>query len=239
MTAPDILLVPSALLLGWLPSSVRLLKAWQANPGSAALFLLALVGLIAGTHAFFRWLIGNLKNQPEKSEGLPSSWRWKWTLCGYAVFFCAFLAIVSLILTVHQTYWISKSVDPWFVESVRSRIGIYSVAASLNREADRLKWEISKTRESFLRLRTGGPANQDQPAWEQVRPLWVQKDESTLRAIVLIPTRPLLRAKAKFAVIQPGTNVISKELNELPQTLAAFGLARPAENTEKRPALLP
>jgi hypothetical protein len=212
------------LLLGWWPSMVRLIGAWHPSRNGIALFVFAVILLVAGSHSFLRWLYASLRNQSDSRW--PAYWRWKWTVCGFAMLACGLLAICCLVLTTHQIYWISKSSDPLFADPFRKGL---TVAMELQTKADELRWNSLKTHEAFLRNDLyGGSARSEDIAAETIQPVWIEKDSQTLRAIVLIPRRPLFRTTAWVAVVQPGTNYFVK-LDELPQVLASFGIGSTAQ----------
>jgi hypothetical protein len=74
---------------------------------------------------------------------------------------------------------------------------------------------------------------------EVFQPVWIGGEAHRLSAIILIPRRPMHRAKAKFALVQPGTNLVMKGLEELPQVLRSFGIGSEVETTKGKPTLLP
>jgi hypothetical protein len=110
------------------------------------------------------------------------------------------------------------------------------MAMDLQKEADLLHWDSAKTRESFLQNDSAGSG---QPAAETIQPVWIEKDDHSLRAIILIPRRPLFRASAWVSVLQPGTNVANYQLDELPQVLASFGIGSLAQKSSRATPLLP
>jgi len=172
--------------------------------------------MVAGSHAFLRWLYAS--GRGGKDSHWPDEWRWRWTVCGFAMLTCTLLAIGSAILTTHQIYWLSKSSDPLVSDPFRERYGALMVIGSLRKEADELQWDSVKTRESFDNVMISG-----QPAIETLQPVWVERDDHSLRAIILIPRRPLQRAKARLAILQPG-KYFTTNLDELPRVLASFGI---------------
>lgn len=228
--------LPITLLAGWALSAARLIRAWHPTPGEVVLFALAVVVLVAGSHAFLRWLHASVQTHREGNEAEQGHWRWKWTFAGFGFAFCALLAIVSVVLTAHQVYWMANATDPWFVSSKWERFQAIRVASDLQLAADSHQWDSAKTQAAFWRTDS---ANATAPAWETFQPLWVAQDERTLRAVVLIPRRPVQRAHAGLVVLQPGTNFTSLKLGELPQVLASLGIVRLADVAEKRAPLLP
>ncbi len=228
--------LPITLLAGWALSAARLIRAWHPAPGEVVLFGLAVVALVAGSHAFLRWLHARVQNRPEGNEAGQGHWRWKWTLAGFGFAFCALLAIVCVVLTAHQVYWMANATDPWFVSSKWERFQAIRVASDLQLAADRNQWDSAKTQAAFWRMDS---ANAAPPAWEAFQSVWVAQDERTLRAVVLIPRRPMQRAYARLAVLQPGKDFTRFELDELPQVLASFGIVRLVDAADKRAPLLP
>jgi len=217
-----VLVAAIALLLGWWPSMFRLIGAWHPSAVGIALFVFAAIVLVAGSHSLLRWLYAGLRNRDDSRW--PVAWHWKWTICGFAMLACALVAICSLVLTTHQVYWISKSSDPLFADPFRKGLGVRRVARELQMKADDLLWNSVKTHEAFLQndLATRSPRSEDLPA-ETIQPVWIEGNSQTLRAIVLIPRRPLFHATAWVAVLQPGTNC-AVEPDQLPQVLASFGI---------------
>jgi len=216
---PGILAAPITLLIGWWPSMLRLGGAWRPTLNGTVPFVLTVVVMVAGGHVFLRWLYATVRGG--KDSRWPIKWRWKWTGCGFAILGCTLLAICSFILTTHQIYWISKSSDPLVGDPFTERSGLSIVAMCLQTEANESQWDSVKTRESFLHsdfTRFG------QPAAETIQPVWIEKDNHSLRAIILIPRRPLHRAVARIAVLQPGAKSTNYNLGELPQVLASFGI---------------
>src|SRR5579859_3673907 len=70
------------LAVGWYFSVVRLIGSLHPGGSAIVLFGLALIVLVAGSHFCFRWLYASLQTG---QRDLPLKWRWKWTLCGYAM----------------------------------------------------------------------------------------------------------------------------------------------------------
>ncbi len=216
LIGPGLLSAPIALLIGWWPSAARLINRWPASSADVGRFAVAAILLLAGTHRFLSWVY-TARNA--KVSARPATWRWKWTLAGFGVIACTLLAICALVLTTHQVYWISKSSDPLFADPFRERVRVLRLAADLQKRAEELKWDTAKTREFF---QTDGYAGSGQSAAEAVQPVWIEKDEQSLRAIILIPRHPLNRSTARLTVLQPGTNSTTHRFPELPEVLAAF-----------------
>ena len=234
MVGAGFLAAPVTLFIGWWASLVRFLKAWHFNSNAVWLFLFAMVALVAGTHVFLRWLYASLKNKPESN--FPSRWPWKWTLCGCAMLFCALLAICCVVLTTHQVYWMSKSSDPFFADPFREKSSTLLAAMTLQKDAEELNWDSGKTPASFWQAVSTGIGK---PAWETVQPVWIEKDSHTLRAVILIPRRPMFHAKSRLAIIQPGSELAMRNLNELPRVLSSFGISDITEGSNRPTALLP
>jgi hypothetical protein len=234
MVAPGFLAAPITVLVGWWPAIARLYTAWRPNRSALLLFLSAVLALIAGVHWFSMWVYGFVWN-PKNDRG-RHKWAWKWTLCGFGMLFFTLLAIGSLILTTHQLYWLSKSSDPLFTDPYLGKAGMLNVAMNLQVRAEEAQWNAQKTREAFWR---GKAAFTGRPALESIQPVWVEKDRDQLCAIILIPRRPLRRAMAGIVVIQPGTNFVTRSLDELPQVLGSFGIGNVAGGSYGKPPLLP
>ncbi len=234
MVAPGLLVAPITLFFGWWASLGRLWKAWHSNSNAVWLFLSALVVLLAGSQFFLRWLYAGLKSKPENNW--PSQWPWKWTLCSFAMLICALLAVCCVVLTTHQMYWISKSPDPLFADPFREKWSILYAAKTLQNDAEERHWDSAKTRASFWQA---GSTRIGRPVWEAIQPVWIEKDDHTLRAIILIPRRPMFHPTTRLVVIQPGADLATHNLNELPQVLASFGIGNRTDSSNRPPALLP
>jgi hypothetical protein len=234
MVGPGFLAAPITLFIGWWASLVRFSKAWHFNSNAVWLFLFAMVALVAGTHVFLRWLYASLRNKQENA--LPSRWPLKWTICGCTMLFCALLAVCSVVLTTHQIYWISKSSDALFADPFRERINILYEAKTLQKDAEELNWDSAKTRASFWQR---GSSSIGRPALETIQPVWIEKDGHTLRAIILIPRRPMFHATTRLAIIQSGSDLAMRNLNELPQVLSSFGIGNITEGSNRPTVLLP
>jgi hypothetical protein len=234
MIAPGLLAAPITLLIGWWPSMARWIKAWHPGSIGVALFVLAVVLMVAGTHWFLRWVYASARN-PEAGR-VPTAWRWRWTLCGFGVLTCSLLALCAMVLTVHQIHWFSTSSAPWFSDPFRERVRMLGVAVNLQKQADELQWDSLKTRECFRQKSSTIPG---QPAAEAIQPVWIEKDGHSLRGIILIPRRPLHRATARLVVLRPGTNYTTHRLEELPTVLASLGIDKPGPGPGGPVSLLP
>jgi hypothetical protein len=223
LIGPQILAAPvmllAALFLGWVPSAARLWRAWHPGLPSVLLFFLATAAMVAGTHRFLKWL--NTAIQGEREEVAARPWPWKRTLCGFGMLFCALVAICSLVLTVHQVYWMSTSPDPLFSDPTRDRMATVIAATDLKRNAEESQWDSVKTRAAFFRTKS---LTRQVAVAEVFRPVWIEQDDHRLRAVILIPRHPLQRASASFALVQPGANLKTERLETLPQVLASFGI---------------
>jgi hypothetical protein len=227
LTGPGVLEVPFTLLFGWPWSIGRSFKAMHPQPGGLILFLLTAILLVAGTHVFLRWLHGTLRSAA--ADNIQVRWRWKWTICGYGMVLCTLIAIGSAVLTVHQIYWICKSPDPVIVDPFRERLGAMSVAMTLRKEVEEAQWESSKTRSAFWQQQT---RTTSAPAQEELQFICVAEEQERLRAVILVPRRPMHRGNNAIFVIQPGTNLIMKHRDELPQVLASFGIGDSAQSAK-------
>jgi len=236
LVEPGILAAPITLLIGWWPSLARLARAWHPSPAGIALFIFAVVVLVAGSHSSLRWLYASLRNRVDTRW--PAKWRLKWTVCGHAILACTLVAICCVVLTTHQIYWISKSSDPLLADRVEQRFGVQDAATTLQTEAELSQWDSAKIRESFLQKEIGWSWSR-QPATEAIQPVWIEKDDHSLRAIILIPRRPLQREEARVAVLKPGTNLAFYKLDELPQVLVSCGIGSTGQGPSRAAPLLP
>ena len=217
LIAPGLLGLPIALLLGWWPSLKRLSEALHPSPGSLLLFAFGLGAMVAGTDSFLKWLAGNVRAVGQ--EKLRGQWRFKWTLCAFGMMLCALVALCSVVLTTHQLYWFSQSNDPMFSDSMRERLVVRQAARMLEVEADAARWNSFETREAFRQEDFKGTRP---PVSEGVQPVWIENTNDTLRAIILVPRHPRNRAFARIAILEPGSNPVTRNWGDLTQVLASF-----------------
>jgi hypothetical protein len=208
------------LVFGWWESASRLLHGWHPTISSALVFGAFVAILVIGSQRFLTWIYACLNGKQELSA---DKWRWKWTLCGYAVATCALFAIGSLMLVTHQLYWLSESSDPLFTDSRHERVEAVLAVNFLRDRFEADDWNSAKIRSEFWQIKLNGF---DQPICERFQPVWIENDEQTLAAIVLIPRHPLHRSWARLAIIRPGTIDTTRSLEELPEVLASFEIGR-------------
>lgn len=237
---PSVVIIPFVLLTGWVPSAARLIAGWQPPPGTVVGFLLAAAALVAGTHAFVRWLYRHGQTPPGAQDDSPPAegrpWKWRWTLCGFGLGFCSLVAIIAFVLTAHQTYWMSKSSDPWFVNRWRIQVPQAEVERALLEATETNRWNLAQTRAVFEAASSRSSA---EPVLEAVRPIWIEADDQTLKAIVLIPRRPALQSRGWITVIRRKGAVTHDKLDRLPIVMAEFGISNATQNLDRRSSLLP
>ncbi len=234
MINPGFLMPPMALLVGWWPAMARLAHAWQPTFDHLLVTGLAVALLVAGAHRFLGWVCANWNTDPENPG--RRTWRWKWTLCGFGMLFCGLLAICSVVLTAHQLYWLSKSPDPMVGSVFRESSLARFFARTLQSQAEQVQWDTAQTRGWFEHSRV---ETAHSSAAEEFQALWVPRDESRLRAVILFPRHPLHHRLARIAIVQPGTAPASRPLDDLPAVLAAFGIGHETNTPAVRPSLLP
>jgi len=223
LIGPGLLNAPITLLIGWWSSAALLLRGWHPGSTGVVLFILAALFLVAGTHRFLNWVY---TAQTTADNSALGGWRWKWTLCGFGGITCTLFAICAMVLTTHQLYWMSRSSDPLFTDPFRERVRRLRFALDLQKKAEELKWDTAKTRECFQQDSFIGSGRS---AAEAVQPVWIERDERSLRAIILIPRHPLNRTAAGLTVLQPGSDPAKYGLDELPRVLASFNLGSSAQ----------
>lgn len=212
-------LVVAALSTGWIHTIGRLAMRSRISSGEVMLFVLSAGALVIGAHYFFCWVWASLK-RPEETATIRK-WRWKWTLCGFAIQAFVLFAIGSLVLATHQLYWISKSSESLAADPNLEAYQTENAAENLRKVAMTYNWNVSATRAFFFQRLF---LSRGLPAAEIVRPIWIQRDKQTLRAIILVPRHPLLEDTASVAFIQPGGPYEIHKCSELPQILANFGI---------------
>lgn len=215
LTLRGVGVVHRTLLDGWWFSGWRLIDAWRPGASGSGYFFLGLAVTVAGTHRFLSWVC----SAREGAEGSPPvRWRWKWTLCGFGMLACILAAICSLVLTTHQVYWISKSTDPILVDPFKERLKLAQLS-ELQQQAEELQWNTAKLRELFGKDALGDSGGS---ALEAVQPVWIENRDGSLRAVILVPRHPLIRANAPLIVLQPGTKSTAHRLKDLPRVLASL-----------------
>jgi hypothetical protein len=215
-----------------------------------------LLVVVAGVHLFLRWVCGGLRPgsrrfaarvgpgtgtvpEPAAEDGCAtflSRWRWKWTLCGFGIFICTLVSISCVVLTTHQIYWISKSSDPLLADPFREKVVAMVAGHAFLNKAEEMGWESSKVRNAFCRMES---PTAGQLAFERFQPIWIPEDEHRLRAVVLLPRKPLYRARAALVIVQPGANIVTRKLDDLTQVLSSFGIERPRGESAGVTGLLP
>ncbi len=176
---------------------------------------------------FAQWLFSCLFKIETQTQA--PRWRWKWTLCGYGLIACALIAIASMVLTIHQDYWMSKSTEPWFENKTRRVTLLLATAYRLQNLAQENNWDWARTRAAFWTN-----PSYDGMEWEQLEPIWVPKDEKTLRAVILVQRQKAPYRKG-FAVIESGRPVITRGIEELDDTLVSFGINANKQTPGQRP----
>ena len=219
---PSIIILPITLCFGWLPASVRYWAPLHPNTRVLISLCLALAGLVVGAHLFLRWLYVSIRSSGGGSR-LTVNWRWKWTLCVFGITGCSLLAIGCLILTTHQIYWISKSPDSILTDPYRQIRRMRMAALELKALAETNHWEVSETADAFYHQ---NGFRFPEPVAEEIRPVWVvaETNANTLRAVILLPQRPLIRSTAGILVIERGKDDMLRPFDELSQVLSAFGI---------------
>jgi hypothetical protein len=212
------------LIVGWIPSSSRLILASHAAPASILWLALAAAALFIGSHTFLQWLHGNLvQKSPQlcNESGLThqTPWRCRWTVCIFGIMFASLVSVGCGILTIHQVFWLSRSSEPWFVNVTQNRVLTIRAAHDLQVKAQACNWSTIETQTAFWASQVDG-----NPVWEVIQPVWAEAEQGKLRAVVLIPRRLPLRDTIRFSILQPGTNVVTLKLEHLPRTLATFAL---------------
>ncbi len=211
------LILPITLLFGWLFSVTRIFGRWHPDMSHVFGFVVAGILLVVGTHAFLQWVYSK-----GKSADPGSRWPFKWTICGFGLGACVFIAVVGVVLAAHQTYWLSQSNEPWFRNWHRDRVRLIAAADTLRTEAELCHWKRSDCERFYWHGAFGlGLA---QTLWETVSPIWIQKDINSLAAILLLPRKTPLSGDNRWALLQPNSNLVTRPLEELPKTLASFGM---------------
>jgi prepilin-type processing-associated H-X9-DG protein len=103
------------LLVGWVDFLRRVLPQVHVRWDLVASALFYAAVLVAGSHAFLRWLYREMSG-PCVAGGSPSpgAWRLRWTLGGFAIIALMFTAGMAAIGVAHQTAWLVTSREPLF-----------------------------------------------------------------------------------------------------------------------------
>jgi hypothetical protein len=188
---PDILLVPFALLFGWIPSLNRFVSVAHLSTGSvfAAMALSGL--LVAGTHYFCGWVHGERRASVR--------WKWKWTFASYALLLFLLGASAALVGIAHQTAWMLTSGEPVF----KSRLGIASEKVRLWQMGDEVLRMMSSNAWDFSKLQssTSGRGG-ERPAWEDFSFYFLAGTNGRAGRVVFIRRDP--KHQKEIGVVQDG-----------------------------------
>ncbi|HEX4795281.1 MAG TPA: hypothetical protein VH370_15910 [Humisphaera sp.] len=114
--------MPMELLFGWITFISRTARQvhfrWDLI-GSAAVYAFL---LIVGSQLFLRWLYREVRATRTDANVPQTSWKWRWTLSGFAIVLLMFVSGMSVIGAIHQTTWFMRSQEPLYKRgSVRAR----------------------------------------------------------------------------------------------------------------------
>ena len=221
MFFPDLLLVPFALLFGWVFSAGRLLPGLIAKASSLPWLLFGSLLLLGGTHWFCHWLHMHFTGAGRGGKEGNNRWRWPWTVALNACAWLVFFAIMGLVGIIHQAGWLALSKEPVFVSRnrwLKTKIEMNQVARAIDVAANECAWDGSLTQAAFWKRSFASEAD---PAWEKFCVVFLRGDGDRVSSAVLIPRDPAARKKLGLTIIEPGTRVKSLPAESLPETLAA------------------
>jgi hypothetical protein len=109
------------LLIGWVGFIRRVTPQVRVRWDLVGSALFYATVLVAGSHAFLRWLYREMSG-PVVAGGSPASraWRLRWTLGGFAIIVLMFTAGMAAIGVAHQTAWLVTSREPLFRRTSRA-----------------------------------------------------------------------------------------------------------------------
>ena len=110
-----ILQIPFVLVLGWLGYLWRVIPQLNPDPWTVGTAILCLLGVIAGSHLFLRWLAGR-----------EAPWPLKRTLRCVGLVVLMFVAGIAMVGMIHQTSWLARSPEPL----IKSRDGARTYSAN-------------------------------------------------------------------------------------------------------------
>jgi hypothetical protein len=196
-------------LFGWISSFIRLVQRFEHHHSSLTWFALAAMGLFFGAHFFLRWVYSH--RRASSTDRSSRVWPLRWTACGFGIMACTLIAAACAVLTVHQSFWLARSSEPMFapVNPYLQFSDAFSIASMT----------------STNRLRTGQiRARYDRTMLEEARVLVVGEENEPVRAVIVIPRHPLIRSAARVYLMEHGTDVVSTNLNGLPEILDRYGI---------------
>lgn len=118
-----------ALVFGWVMYLLRVVPSVRVDGAGVATAVGCLGLLGVGSHAFCRWLYGQIGKGPSLDE---ARWRMRWTVSGLALVVVMFVAGIAATGVAHQVGWLIGSSEPLAV-------GSGSVAARLSQSRYNLK----------------------------------------------------------------------------------------------------
>lgn len=229
--APEMIGVGITPVVGLFAAPARLLANWHSSLANCVYFGLGVLILIAGTHFLIRWLFKARHAKAPEAADLSTPWRLRWTLSGFGILFCVFVAVVSVVLVIHQLYWLRHSSEPWMVSSTRERVGRIHLQHELGSFVEDQQWSTTAVRTYICSTNSGF----GQPIWEKYQPVYQERSPGVLQAFLLVP-RQSTYGKANFVLLfQQGQKPDWHPLTSLPALLAKIGIRENNASEQLKP----
>jgi hypothetical protein len=98
--------------LGWIRFLIRVLPQVTFNPALAIQTIVLATFAVGLTHWLLGWLYRAVQSDETETE---QPWRWKWTFSSLTIVMLAFVVGISMVSIVHQSYWLTRHEEPWYV----------------------------------------------------------------------------------------------------------------------------
>jgi hypothetical protein len=145
--APELMLLPLTLGIGWVKSAGRFVSVVQPSAGTVLRLLLLVGVLLVGTHAFCAWV-----RRARSSAASP--WKWKWTCGFYVALVLVLFASASLVGVAHQTGWMITSKEPFFKRrwDFAEQMRLRNVGGSVLELARTNEWDFVRVKRELATL---------------------------------------------------------------------------------------
>lgn len=137
--------IPYELVTGWWRFLGRNLSQLTVNWSLIGMALVCSAILVGLGH----WLLAAIHRQLRRPEAVPTSWRWRWTIIGYAGIWLLFAICVGATGLFQHTTWLLQEKKPWYQPWRNPYSELRSADGAIQQillENDR---EIDKTRAAF------------------------------------------------------------------------------------------
>ena len=101
-------------VIGWVTFPIRVVPQMTFEPVAIGVAAVSLVMMILLAHGLARWLFAGHPHAGPLPEGkeTPRPWRLRWTVAMVAIVLLLFVSGISIIVSIHQTFWLVTSKQP-------------------------------------------------------------------------------------------------------------------------------